>query len=346
MIATKNNKLRFAAIALAVIFLLGVSAGSLWAAGSGDNKTQTVNATEQPLKIRIGVDAHEFSYQFRVALRKDIFKKYNIDAEIFTFSYGIDTVNAAILGETDSAEAMDFALASRFASGNKLRVVSTLTQSVPGGSYLYVRNDAIKGPADIKGHRIGVQKATANEYTWGRFFEKWGIPPNSVDYVYLSSNAELLAAYQSNQIDAFWVGAELEAAVKEIPQSRNLGDNSLSGYLSRGYLLLDADFIAANPDGVSRFIKALDEATTFIEEHPDEVAQIAYQDLKIPVDAARKSINAYKYQIRLSQDDLDVITNVAGWAVDNGLIKNRYNIRDFVDLEPIRKALPERLTVK
>jgi NitT/TauT family transport system substrate-binding protein len=331
----KTKQVWLAGLALVLV------AGFVNAGGKSDAAVGDGNA----FKIRVGADSASFSYQFRVAKKAGFFEKHDVDAEISTFSYGIDTINAAILGETDSAEAMDFAAASRFAESNKLRVVATIVTSNPGGSKLYVRNDAIRSPADIKGKKIGVQKATANEYTWARLFEKYGVNKNDVSYVYLGSNAELLAAYKVGEIDALWVGADIEAAVLEIPTSRSLGDNSLSGYLSRGYLLLDADIIAKDPAGVERFLLALDEATTFIKERPEDTARIAYEDLKVPYDAALKWIGAYEYSLRLNQEDLDQITNVANWSVDNGLIRNRYNINDFVDTKPLRNALPSRVTV-
>jgi NitT/TauT family transport system substrate-binding protein len=303
-------------------------------------------AADGALKIRIGADSASFSYQFRVAQAAGIFKKYDIDAEIFTFSYGIDTVNAAILGETDTAEAMDFAAASRFSESNKLKVVSLITLSNPDGAKLYTRNDSVKSVKDLEGKRVGVQKATADEYRWGRLFEKNGIDKSKVEQVYLGSNAELLAAYLAKEIDAYWVSADTEAAVLEIPESRSLGNNEISGYLMRGYALIDADFIEKNKDGVVRFIKALDEASAFINEKPDETAAIANKDLKVPVDAAKKNIYAHKYVIRLLQEDVDNISGVANWAVDNGLIKNRYDVKDVLYLDAIREAFPDRVDVK
>jgi NitT/TauT family transport system substrate-binding protein len=339
----------FGYLALTVVFLIGIAGCSRKTpSGSGGASAEgtPASAAEKPFTVRIGVDSHAFSFQFRVAKKAGIFDKHNIEAEIFTFSYGIDTINAAILGETDSAEAMDFAVASRFSESNKLRILATITTANPAGSHLYVRHNDIKSPADIKGKRIGVQKATANEYTWAKLLEKYGIDKNGVTYVYLGSNAELLAAYQANEIDALWVSADLEKAVNEIPSSRNLGNvYDLTGYLQRGFLLLDAGVLARDPAGVERFLKALEEATVFIKEHPEETAQIAYEDLKLPVDAALKSILAQDYQLRLSLEDLDQITSVANWSIDNGLIKNRYNIRDFVDITSLRNALPEKLTV-
>jgi NitT/TauT family transport system substrate-binding protein len=343
----KTEKTRFIATMLLASFALFACTEKTGTTPAASGVTPaSVISTAQPFIVRIGADSASFSYQFRVAKHAGIFDKYNINAEIFTFSYGIDTINASILGETDSAHAMDFAIASRFSESNKLRILATITTTVPGGSKLYVRNDTIQSPADLKGKRIGVQKATANEYTWARLFEKYGLNKNEVSQVYLGSNAELLSAYQANEIDALWVGADIEKAVLEIPSSRSLGDNSLSGYLSRGYLLIDADVIAKDPAGVERFLKALDEATVFIKERPDDTARIAYKDLKIPVDAALKSIGAYNYELRLTQEDLDQITDVANWSIDNGLIKNRYNIRDFVDFTPLNNALPGRVTVK
>ncbi|MDR3166296.1 MAG: ABC transporter substrate-binding protein [Synergistaceae bacterium] len=297
-------------------------------------------------KVRIGADSASFSYPFRVALSTGIFEKHNIDAEIFTFAYGIDTVNAAILGETDTAEAMDFAAASRFSDNNQLRVVCLITISNPGGSNLYTRNPEIKTLKDLEGKKVGVQKATANEYTWGRLFAKHGIDKTKVEQIYLGSNAELLAAYQAKEIDAFWVSADTEAAVLEIPESRSLGNNEISGYLSRGYLLINEDFIKDNKETVVGFIKALDEASAFINEKPDETAVIANKDLKIPLDAAKKNIYAHKYIVRFLQEDVDTISDVANWAVDNGLIRNRYDVKDVLYLDAIKEAFPDRVDVK
>ncbi|MDR1580253.1 MAG: ABC transporter substrate-binding protein [Synergistaceae bacterium] len=303
-------------------------------------------SSDAATKVRIGADSASFSYPFRVALSAGIFEKYGIDAEIFTFSYGIDTVNAAILGETDTAEAMDFAAASRFSENNKLRVISLITIANPDGAKLYTRNPEIKTLKDLEGKKVGVQKATANEYEWGRLFAKNGIDKTKVEQVYLGSNAELLAAYLAKEIDAYWVSADTEAAVLEIPESRSLGNHEISGYLQRGYALVDEDFIKSNKEAIVGFVKALGEAAAFINEKPDETAVIANKDLKVPLDAAKKNIYAHKYIVRFLQEDVDTISGVADWAVDNGLIRNRYDVKDVLYLDAIKEAFPDRVDIK
>jgi NitT/TauT family transport system substrate-binding protein len=319
---------------------------------SADKETSSREASgpekERPLRIRIGADSYAFSFQFRVAKAEStgIFRKHNIDAEIFTYSFGIDTINAAILGETDSAEGMDYAVASRFAADNSLRIIAHIGGPSADGEKLYVRLPEVRAVADLKGKTLGVKKGTVNEYIWGRVFEEHGIDPQAVKQVYLGSTAELLAAYQAGEIDAFWGTPDVEAAILSVPGSHSLGNLDLAKTAYRGYLLLDEKFIQANQAGVARLLRALDEASAYIAAHPQESAQIIYEDLKAPREAVLESIKSYNYDIRLSQADLDHLAAVADWSVKNGLIRNQYDIRRFVALEALREALPEKLTVK
>jgi NitT/TauT family transport system substrate-binding protein len=297
-------------------------------------------------KIRIGAEASSFSFQFRVALAAGLFEKYDLDAEIFSFSYGIDTLNATVLGETDSAEAADFAIASRLAPGSNLRIVSYIISPSDDACKLYVRDDSIKVPADLKGRRIGVKKGTVNEYEWGVFLEKFGIKPDEVQYEYLSSTSDQIAAFQGGDIDAFWGVTDIESTVLKVPGARIIGDYALLGSKYKAFLLLDDGFIKANPQAVVNLVKALDEATKLIHDNPEEVAQIAWRELKMPLDVARSSQKTLNYEIRLLQEDLDQIDAVYKWSREHGLIKNQYELADFVYADAIREAFPDKVTVK
>ncbi|MDR1066266.1 MAG: ABC transporter substrate-binding protein [Clostridiales bacterium] len=312
---------------------------------SDSSEQQPLPPSEEPLVIRIGADSYNFSYQFRVAEAVGIFDKYNIDATISTFSFGIDTINAAILGETDSAEGMDYAVASRFSESNNLRIVAHICGPNSDGEKLYVRDPSVNSVTDLAGKKLGVKKGTVNEFIWGKVFENYNIDPESVEQVYLGSSAELLAAYQTDNIAAFWGTPDIEEAILAVPGTKILGDYDLSKAVPRGYLLLDNDFIQANKAGVTRLLKALDEATDYIRDNPEETARIAYEDLKVPEDAALEGIRKYTYDVRLSQEDLDHITNVANWSIEHGLIKNKYDITQFLYLDALREALPDKISV-
>jgi NitT/TauT family transport system substrate-binding protein len=339
---------RKAGVAGAVVFALlaAVFAGCESEEATAPAQTAVAGDAAAPLRIRIGVDSYNFSFQFRVAQAAGIFRKHGIDADISTYSFGIDTINAAILGQTDSAEGMDYAVASRFSENNNLRIVAHIGGPSPDGEKLYTRLPEVRQVSDLKGKVLGVKKGTVNEYIWGKVFEIHGIDPKEVEQVYLGSSAELLAAYQTGEVDAFWASPEVERAVLDIPGSRLLGNLDLAQTVYRGYLLLNEAFIRQNGAGVVRLLRALDEATAYIAAHPEETARIIYDDLKVPKETVLESIKFYNYDVRLGQEDIDHLANVANWSVEHGLIKNRYDIRQFVHSAALGEALPEKLAVR
>jgi NitT/TauT family transport system substrate-binding protein len=345
MIFMKANKFQFTAGFFAVVFLLAVSGGSLWAGGGRESAAQSDSSGEKPLKIRIGTDSGVFSYPFRVADRQGFFKKYNIDADISTYAYGIDTINAAILGETESAQGMDYAVASRFSESNRLRIVAYVGGYGYDSSELVVHDNNIKTPADLRGKRLGVSKGTVNEYIWALLLDKFGLTAKNVEQLYFSSNAELITAYQAGHVDSIWAGSTIWSAVNEVPNNRSLGDYSLIDFKMRGYLMFDADFIAKNPAAIDQVLRALDEATEYIKANHQQTARLIYEELRIPEAGALDDIEKFQFDLRLYDEDLNHLTNVANWSIDNGLIRNRYNIRNFVDVEPLRRIFPERLRV-
>jgi NitT/TauT family transport system substrate-binding protein len=327
---------------LPVLVLTGIV---LIGASGCSKKTAAASAASDALTVRIGTDSGVFSYQIRVAKNQGFFEKYHIDADVSTYAYGIDTINAAILGETDAAQGMDYAVASRFSESNKLRIVAYVGGYGYNASELVVRDNSIKTPADLKGRKLGVTKGTVNEYVWGLLLKTYHLTPKDVQQVYLSSNAELIAAYYSRDVDSIWAGSTIWDAASEIPNNRSLGDYSLIDFKMRGYFMLDADFIAQHPDGAARLLKALDEANEYIKQNPKQTARLIYEELKIPETGALDDIQKFQFDLRLYQEDLDHITNVANWSIENGLIKNRYDIRDFVDIKPLQNAFPDKVTV-
>lgn len=326
------------AVLLIILGVVGL-AGCGGAGGALDKQ-----AGNSRFAIRIGADSSPFSFQFRVAKAKGFFEKYNIDADVQTFSFGIDTINALILDQVDSGQAMDYALASRLGKESDLRIVSYIATPSLDGASLYVVGPDIKSPADLTGKRIAAQKGTVNEYVWAQTFKKFGVDPKSVHMQYFGSNAEMIAAVATGKADAVWGDKPNKSKILEIAGIKGLGDFHLIDFEMKGYLAFKDQFVKAHPQEVENFLKALNEASEYIAQHPKETADIAYQDLKLPKEDVLKTLETYTYHIRFSQDDYDHIQDIAAWSYQNGLIKNSYAVRDYLALDPLRKALPETVT--
>ncbi|MCX7924005.1 MAG: ABC transporter substrate-binding protein [Clostridia bacterium] len=332
---------------ISLLLVITFVGGLIGLTGCGTKGTETATNTEAAAnkekleKIRIGADSAAFSLQFRVAKAKGFFEKNGIDADVQTFSFGIDTLNAAVLGQVDTAEGMDYATASRLAKG-PLKVVGLINTPKEKNGELFVKGNISK-PEDLKGKKIGVAKGTVNEYIWARLLEKYNISEKEVTLEYLQSAPEILAAIERGDIEAaFFDGANKVKAAK-VEDVKSIGDYSLIGFRQRGYFTIQESIVKDKPEVVVNILKALDEATQYLKEHPEEAADIAFKELKLPKDAVLKEIKEnWDYEVRFTQEDYNHLKEVYEWSNAKGLIKEKFDSKDKIDIEPLKKALPNK----
>lgn len=337
-----------------LLSLAGCGAGATEAAaradGTADKKADTAEPKEAESsgkieKVRIGADSAAFSLQFRVAKAEGYFEKYGIDAEVQTFSFGIDTLNAAVLNQVDTAEGMDYATASRLAKGN-LKVVGLINTPKEKNGELFVKGSITK-PEDLKGKKIGVAKGTVNEYIWARLLEKYKIDKKDVILQYLQSAPEILAAIERGDVDAAFFDGANKAKAAKIEGVKSIGDYSLIGFRQRGYFVVQESLAKDKPEVVTNLLKALDDATKYIKEHPEETADIAFKELKLPKDAVLSEIKEnWDYDVRFTQEDFDHLKSVYEWSNANGLIKEKFELKDKIAIDPLKKAFPDKVTYK
>lgn len=342
----KNRKLKtLAAILLTVILIVSAS-------GCGNNTSSNTTAaasgtskTEKPFKINIAVDSGTFAYPFWVANNKGILKKYNIDATFQTYAYGIDTINAVQLDQADIGEAMDFAAVSRLGGSSELQFISYIAGNKLSGSQLYALKDNIKKVEDLAGKSVVVQKGTVNEYIWAQTYAKYGINPNSVKPLYISSTAEGLALVKSGDADAIWAGADISKQITDLG-GRSLGDYNLIGFAPQGFLMLKKSYLEKNSEGIQRLLQALKESVDVINADPKEAANIVKDNFKIPVENIAKVLGDTVFDIRFSQKDADQLDSVTKWSIQNKLIKYDFNVKDYIYLKPLQAVFPDTITYK
>lgn len=296
-------------------------------------------------KIRIGLDSGTFSLQFRVADAKGYFKKYGIEPELSTFSFGIDTLNAALTNRVDAGMGMDYAVLTSVGKAD-LKVLSLINTPKEANQTLFARNGLSK-PEDLKGKKLGVQKGTVNEYIWGKYFETFHIDKKDVTLVPLQSTAEILAAYERGDIDTAWFsGTFIEKAAK-VNGSKPLNDLSAIKFRMRGYFVAQGALAKEKPELFVNLHKALDEASAFIKDHPEEAADIAAKALKVPKDAVLKEIKEqWDFDVRFSQEDFDHLQQIKAWTVSNGYLKETYELQDKISADAVKTALPKKVTLK
>lgn len=329
---------------LLILLILAVTSACSPTKPAVENKTNTPAL----VKVRLAIDtAAGGSFQFRIAKDKGFFEKYGIDAQTSNFAYGIDTVNALLIGQADTALAADYALINSLSKGNMV-VVSALTRTnnKSASRTILFAKDAISKPEDLKGKKLGVQKGTVYEYVWAKYLEKNNIAADAIKYVPFSTPDEAIVSLQKGDMDAVWIGGALISKFQNLKGVKQLATVLDSGVNISSYLLMDASFAKQNPDAVAAILKALDEGIRYIPDHVDETADLAFKELKLPKDSVLQDLQYTNYTLGFSQDDFDHLQDVKSWAEKNGVLKASYELKDKINIEPLKKTFPDLLTYK
>ncbi|MEM5769364.1 MAG: ABC transporter substrate-binding protein [Bacillota bacterium] len=303
-----------------------------------DKAPQTV----RPITVKIGASSTAFGIQWYVAKEQGFFKKYGIEPEIVTYAYGIDTINAALNGQVDIGEANDFPVLSRLSNGD-LKIVSFILTGKAANNK-FVTRDRIISNSELKGKKVGVPRGTVTEYIFKRYLTAHNIQENEVIKVNLTSQAEIQAAFERGDIQAaFFSGLWLEKALK-VPGSTIIGSAADIPFEGRGFAVVREQFYKQNPDAVRRVLLALDEASQWISQNPEGAGEVGYKAVKLPKEGLSKEVKDNSYDIRLSQEDVKQLADVYEWSVQNNLIKGGFDLKDKILTEPLKLALPDKLT--
>lgn len=292
-------------------------------------------------KVSIALDSGVFSLPFRLAGDKGLFKKYGVDAEFATYSFGIDTLNTVITNQADIGIAMDYAALTRVGKGD-LKIVSRFAIPNSNRRQLLVKGN-INKPEDLKGKRVGVQSGTVVEYIWARYLEKYNIKKTDITIEPLTSTAEIYTAFEKGEIDGAWFDGPFLDKAKNVAGAKFLADLNNIDFIMRGYVVASGDFVQKNPETISKILKALNEANPYIKEHPDEAADLAFKELKLPADKVQEEVKRdWVFDITFNQDDIKHLQDILEWTQKNGLIKEKFNINDKIAVAPLEQALPDK----
>lgn len=316
-----------------------------------ENKTEeAANGAEdadteefENFSVSIGVDSSVFSAQLRVAKAAGILDEYNIDAELVTYSYGIDTVNGVLLNEVQVGEANDYAVCTRAAQGANLRLVTSILSGHGDSKSLYVNKDSIQSGEDLAGANIAVASGTVNEIEVAKTLSTYGISTDDVNLLYFTSDAEMIAGFASGEADAVWLSKQFADDALAVEGARAIADLDDIDNVNIAYLVVDSSFVEENPEHVERLIRALNEATDYINENTDEAAALLSDDLGIAKEDAISGLGTYDYEIAFKQSDIDHIIDIADWSIENGLIEDAYDLNSYVYTDAIENVLPEKV---
>lgn len=340
-----------------VLMLLGVFLISVLMAGCGSNAQKTENSAAKPDQneiIAYGVIDPQISAQQIIADKKGYFAEEGLKVTNKLLQSGGD-ISPLISGGTAQVSFetpyTDIAVA---ANNVGVKIVAPManignTQCVVAG-----KNVNIQTAKDLEGKKIGIAAGAGVLIAIRNMATELGVDINKIELVTLSPSDQI-AALEHGDIDAMacwepWVsnavnagGKLLFSGLKSYLPDKQGDVNWLSFYTT---LQVTDQFLKDHPQQVQSMLKALKKATDFINEHPDEAAEIIAKEINIDKAQVKKIMSQNKYSMNFDAGFKKSSDEMAAFMKEMKNIPAKPEFKQYADPAALQAVLPDLVTVK
>ncbi|MEF7438054.1 ABC transporter substrate-binding protein [Paenibacillus lautus] len=282
---------------------------------------------------------------FRVAKNKGFFDKHGIDADLMNFATPAEGVNSLFIKQVDVAFGADFPLLNAVSKGDYSIFASTGTATDLSASEwkLFVRKE-IASASDLKGKKLSFSRGTFIPYLWDVYLADNGVALSDVELIGQGGFDEAYVALKKGEIDAAWVyGAVLNEKFGALAEARELTDMSKTPVRLGTGLIASNELINSNREGFVALLKALDDASAYAQAHPEETADLMYEEVKQPKEATLKDLPKNPWSIGFTDKAYAGLRGQKEYMVANGIIEKDFELNDKLNLDLVRTAFPDRV---
>jgi ABC-type nitrate/sulfonate/bicarbonate transport system substrate-binding protein len=124
-----------------------------------------------------------------------------------------------------------------------------------------------------------------------------------------------------------------------------LGDDSPANLRAFGFLATRKRLAETQPAAVDAALKALIEATDWMDSNADEAAAIVAAKARAPLENVRRLIPSQHFTMSLKPVHLTGLQNIATFAAELGLTKAVVDAKQHIDASFLRRVAPARITM-
>ena len=278
------------------------------------NQEITVNVGDQAAFFLVKVaEAKGF---FEEEFAKDNIK---IHTEIFA-KMGPAIIEAMSTGDVDLSIVGVFPVVNANNAGNKIIILASGNYTEDGFRLVVGPEATITSVEELSGLKIGVPFGTAEHQITLQLLEKHGLTTDQVELVNLQQ-ADALTALLGKEIDAALFNSGT-LSVAENAGAKTIATNKEVGLIVNP-VIGKKEFVEANPEITSRFLKVLDKTAKWIDENEDETVKIAAEINGTDEESIRVSLLSRGRTISVDDEYLrGPVESTLNFVLAQGLIEN------------------------
>lgn len=259
------------------------------------------------------------------------FKKDNVKVE-WTLSQGS---NKAL--EFLTSNSIDFGSAAGAASlitkTKEVPIQNIYVLSQPEWTALVSLDDSIKSINDLKGKKVAATYGTDPYIFLLRALDEQGLSEKDIKFVNLQHNDGYQALVKGDV--AAWAGLDPIMATAEQEAKAKLFYRNTE-FNTYNFLNVREEFKKAHPEAVEKVIKSYEKARKWIQDNPDEAAEIISKEAKIDLNTAKIQLERTNFDQPIPGKQQVEALNAAGEVLQKAKV-----IKSNVDIEKTTNNLVE-----
>ncbi|KIC48046.1 putative urea ABC transporter substrate-binding protein [Tateyamaria sp. ANG-S1] len=265
--------------------------------------------------------------------------KYGIDVEIVQINDYVESINQYTAGQFDGVSATNMDTLSIPAGGGVDTTALIVGDYSNGNDALIVKGDG--NIADLAGKPVNLVELSVSHYLLARALDSVGLAERDLGGVINTSDADMIAAYATDEVEAVVTWNPLVSTIMEGPDAKKLFDSSdIEGEII-DLMVVNTETLAANPNFGKAMAGAWYEVMSLMAAGDVEV-------LTAMAEASGTDLDGYKAQLAstemffdpaaavafTSSDELPkTMVSVAEFLFDKGILGEGAPSADFIGVE-------------
>jgi NitT/TauT family transport system substrate-binding protein len=308
---------------------------ALASAAAAPAREKNVADEDYTLVIGVPVTGGLCEAPFYIAIEKGFYAEEGLKYTEFRMDSGT-SMNHLTTGTIDVTNNLLATLIQPIANGLDVKIPLALHTGCV--KVLVGADSPIRGPADLKGKKIGV--ASLNSSTKvipSRVLASLGLKPDGanadVEWIIYPS-AELPLALERGLVDAIGIGDPSASIIENEGKGRPIINSATDAGLKDEFCCVIAfrsELLAQYPKTAAKFLRAIQKASKWVQENPDETARIITEKQYVAGEVAVNAqvLKTYNYRASVSQAEVALERN-ARELQQIGLVDQEVDVTTFV----------------
>ena len=320
-------------------------------AGCGqDTSKEASKDTSSTEIVAYGVIDPQISAQQIIADKKGYFKEEGLNISNKFIQSGGDMSSLISGGSAQVSFESPYTDIALAANGVGIKIVAPManignTQAVVAG-----KNANIVNGKDLEGKKVGIPAGAGVMIAIRNMCNELNVDINKIQFVTLSPS-DAIAALEKGDIDAMacwepWIsnaqnngGKLLFSGLKSYLGDKQGDVNWMNFYTT---VQVSDTFLKEHPEEVKAMLRALKKATDFINENPDEAAEIIAKEINLDAAQVKRIMSQNQYKMTYDDNFVNSCGKIADFMQETNNISTKPDFEKYAD-SSILKSVDETL---